>query len=676
MALFNTDYYHSMDKDYFVSMDSVNEAEAPAEPRKRASTISVKEMGSTVIDGPNAGRFSQSIEATMRKGVGRIELTPIPSGRGMGGGEVEAYGKEERREIKELAKINEVEMTSIHVPHQVVYNLSGLGQRGFSEEQRSKSIEEIKKHIDFAADTMEGGSIVFHTGEFPRSISQAKWNREISGNKMFEGYPGEEKEAIHYLVDAKTGEIVKTVKEDEVIYRPVPATNPDGTIKYVLDSEGKRIPNPVTNEPIPDYVYDKQTGNIKIVPETYDKFRDRFVKENPGVRVSPEKIAIEFFREQQRAQVQYSLGQAQEYEMHYVEGLKNRKKLLDSLNFYKKALAGVPKEERWKHKIPTREGMLGVPENLDPVDYLEEQFRNNERKIAYGREIAVSGLKQAHEMQRKLKSIQPIGEYAFKKSINSIAELGAFAMRETASRKLRKDIYLTPENMMPEMGYGSHPEELIELVETARKKMVERLTREWIPDPSGRLNDDGSPIMVKSPDYSRGMSEERAKKEAESHIKCTLDTAHLGLWYKHFKGSDPRMSEEQRMKEFQGWYLKEVKKLADKGIVGNVHVVDTFGRADSHLAAGKGMMPVIEAVEYLKSKGVTSISSEGFEDMREQVTGPWSAFGSPIYSVGRGNVSFGEIQNSYFGRANPPPYVFGHYRPTEDWGWWSGVPLD
>ncbi|MBI4739820.1 hypothetical protein HY772_09895 [Candidatus Woesearchaeota archaeon] len=702
MAIFNTissaGYAHSMDRAYFVNEQ--NSQEVIPEGKKKP-VVGVKDIGMTVIDGPNAGRFSQSITAALRSGASRLELQPIPAGGGSSGGDVDEYGYEERQEIKDLAKINEVELTSVHVHHSTVANLSGMSREGFSEHQRYTIIDEVKRHIDFAADAIDGGSIVVHTAEFPRAIGES---RHID-KRYFEGFPGEEKERIHSLINPQTGQIVN-IREDQEVWVPVPEKDEKGRIKWLTDEQGRPVVDEFwrthpahthkfnedgTLKPeyaadsklfyIPTLKYDLQ-GNIRTEKQSFKLFKEQ--EENRGK--DEREVLKDFFLRQQQAEITSALGQARQFEVYYYKGIERRKRLMEALDYWKQREKDYPPEEKWRLRRQLADHLppdIVVPEEKSVTEYLTDLLNDNTRELSYGRETSTSGRTRARMIQDMIQKVQFLEDYAVKKSANSLAELGAYAMKITDEKQPKKDIYITPENMLPEMGWGTHPRELLELITTAREKMIERLTSPEIPDPSGKLGDDGKPLMVKSNDYLPGMTKEQAKQEAETHIKATLDTSHLGQWYKHFKYEvDPRTggkeSEESRLKRFHKWYMEEVENLSKHNVVGNIHVVDTFGRSHVHLTAGKGPMAdvVIQAVEYLKEKGVKSISSEASGDIREIMTGTWRAFGSNIYSVGRGTVPFGAMERSYFGRNPPPSYVFGAYSPSEDWTLWSGVPFE
>jgi sugar phosphate isomerase/epimerase len=125
--------------------------------------------------------------------------------------------------------------------------------------------------------------------------------------------------------------------------------------------------------------------------------------------------------------------------------------------------------------------------------------------------------------------------------------------------------------------------------------------------------------------------------------------------------------------------------MAKEDVIGLVQAVDSASGAHGHLPAGQGIFPVVEAVEILKEAGFKgAIISEGHEEDQFQqgriLMESRKAFGSDIgksyFSPDSGRAQWRDVADQYFGHINPPPYVFGGYRPTEDWVLWSGVPLE
>jgi hypothetical protein len=637
--IFGSNYYSSMDRGYQSSAaqadDAVGESEKPI--------LGVKDIGKTIIDGRDQGTFVQSVGRAIREGAGRLELQPGIENEWAGAG-VENYSKEMRKEIRDLAKLNNVELQSVHTPVQIG-NISGRGEEGYSEAQRDQQINEVKKHIDFAADVNEGGAVVVHTGEFPRSISE-------NFGDQFQGYAGEEKEAIAYLVDKRTGKIIQGIRKSSKFLVPEWETNdkrPKDENNYYVDDNGERVKKIEDRVP----VYDTTSGNFKVKEAGWEYF-EKEAKEwekIQGRKFRPEEV---LYRTQIEAQEKESIAWANHYETRY----KQSKKQIDELEQAKEQFAQLKQAEteEERKRIVERMNPAILKEFIrsdDPFKDIDQAKEMTRKEMLHERDAAISYQQTAkvHEMERN--NVTPIGDYAKKQSVKSLKELGIYAMEEEKAKHLKKDLYIAPEHIFPQMGYGSHPEELIELVTEARKAMAEEL--------------------------EVSMGPERAKQEAEKHIKATLDTQHLGMWRRHFTRK-PGENDENYDKRFNEWYMDEVKKMHEKGIIGNIHIVDGFGKGHTHLVAGQGLFPVVDAVKWLKGKGYDkAMSSEAHGDLQHMLTGTWKAFGTDIYSMARpGSAidSWTNIENSYFGRTGPPNYVVGEYKPSDDWTLWSGVPLE
>lgn len=282
----------------------------------------------------------------------------------------------------------------------------------------------------------------------------------------------------------------------------------------------------------------------------------------------------------------------------------------------------------------------------------------------------------------------PVDVYAKKQTAKSYAEAGIHAMDQSLHNKnAKKDIFIAPENIFPEMGYGSHPEELIELVQDARKKMVEMLSEKYIEDPHARfdqeLTEGKKHKLVPNPNFM-GMSKKEAEKYANKHIKATLDTQHLGMWWKHFQ---PKAGEtrDQRKKRFDKWYMEQIDKMDKAGVIGHIHAVDGMGGGHHHLPVGQGDMPIKKALEFLKKKGFKgTMVSEGhgeeqFFGKGRMMTQTWKNLGSPIVGVGYAMgapQSWTDVHHGYFRSMQSPYFVFGSYSPSNDWQLWSQVPME
>ncbi len=648
---FGARYYTPMERDYYVGPSGFSEYIQKPLAKPMFSTADI----GTTIGGPNP--FRGVLQAAIRMGVSKIELSASASHQpGVG---MDAMGPKARQELRELADAAKVELISVHTPVEIVGNVSGLGERGFSEQTREMQLNEIKKAIDFAADTTKGGAVVVHTGEFPRSLFDKVYKGEKK--EMFEMYPREKEEAIFYVVDKRTGQIVKGVRGDEKLFLPEYERDKNGNIVYVqtIDKDGKVIDlkHPVTGERIPKV---KISGPDETMSFTKAiTFNEFFEKGDPltGKKFkSREEAAVEFFRYEQEMAINQNLGQAAQYELSYKNALEERQKLLSALRYWQEYEKDKTEEELlpYMQQVSALSRTPFIPgEYKKPSEYLRRLLIENEKNMQYGQNIAVAARAQAEEALKKLREdIVSIGEYALDKSTDSLAELGLYAVEKT--RKLRKEfekegrtekikpIFIAPENIFPEMGFGSHPQELKEIVLKAREKFVKLLMERNVT-----------------------ANENEAKKLAEDHIKATLDTEHLGMWKRRFK-LNPGETMEEGEKRFNKWYIEQVKDLIDSGVVGHVHIADGFGRGHANLPAGQGNFPLKEAIEYLKEKGYAgTLVSEGYGDPEHQITDAWSYFGSPIYAAQRLSPQFNTVMGGYFGRGYSPYLAIHSYIPIE-----------
>ncbi len=629
-------YYHSMDKDYMIDPDT---GFARKPPEGHVGPINTGELGTSVIEGRGRGSFLQSVNAAIREGTSVIEMATSMEGSDHGVG-AEAYGKDARRTLREMAEANEVKFSSVHVPTQIG-NISGLGQGGFSEQQRDEQINEIKKAVRFAAEAAQGGAVVVHTGEFPRSIS------DHYGDK-FIGYEGEDKDATFYLVDEQSGQVIQSIKKDQKIAMPVYKTESINGREVYLDENGQPTDDPNRRVPVIE-----EGGMFKVEERNWDYFKreaDRQNNLNPNHPVTPEEL---MFKATIQPRIEQAKSYALDYAKNYEELLDRKKKLAEALEGFKEIEAAVSPERKFvlKNKWEGQWNALIPADEMYPTEHLNKELKRITRQLEAVKEGALAYSQQAKEYEEQINRVKPLSEYGIKKSVESLAETGLYAMDQTSGNHLKRDVFMAPEHIFPTMGYGSHPDELIELVKQGRTRMKERLIAE------------------------RGLSEREAEEKAERHIKATLDTQHLGMWRRYFK---PKAGETEKQTEdrFNKWYMEQIKKFEREGIIGHIHIVDGFGRGHTHVAPGQGVNPVVEAVEYLKRKGFAgTMISEAHEDKEGQIATTWRAFGSPIYASGA-RPTWGDVHQAYFGRNYSTAHIVGGYAPSEDWQTWSQLPLE
>ncbi len=252
--------------------------------------------------------------------------------------------------------------------------------------------------------------------------------------------------------------------------------------------------------------------------------------------------------------------------------------------------------------------------------------------------------------------IEPIEKIGIKRSAEGYAEAAMYAYRiekqkEKNGQKLDRPIFIAPENVFPEGGYGSHPDELKELIKESRKAMVNNLMeREKI-------------------------SESEAKRIAREHIKATFDIGHAYTW-KRFFPEEPGESLEQHDKRFKDWLMGKVKDLTREGIIGHVHLSDNFGYHDEHLAPGVGSAPVEEFVQELKKQGfkepmIIEWGAQTDQEAYGAMLGGWARIASsPIYRVDNIRQTWSDIEHGYFGRTGSPKfmtYSIPPLREQKDW---------
>jgi hypothetical protein len=699
------DYATPMDRGYFDNSPS------PSNDSTNDVGVGIKDVGMSMGLGPVPN--VQAVSAKMRAGSKTAELGFMGSGKGSAQGHTPGmYGEMQRQALREMQTANKFDFTT-HASVGV-YGLAGMDQQGnFSKQNKEMAVNEIKRAIDFAADVSRGGPVVVHTGEFQRPVSDASWNED----KRFKMYSDEEEMASYKVVDSRTGGVIQEARKNRKVARPIWNTAQKG-MEYVEEGEtkvassnkdengrliymdyfGNRIKD---EERVPEY--DSKEGKFRVhqmdwsdlqkeakqmtlrAKEEYndwvhagrpdlDKLPDdnkfkksywmKFLK--PGVSkddidVRPEEAYIVSTLETNAAN---SRGWGHYYGGQFDDYIDKIKKLEVALETYQKIEAETDDKEKWRLKQQAQALARGlVPEDAEmPTDVIEKELSHYRRQMNQSQEASASQWAQAEESMETIRHVQSAENYALGESFDAYAKAGMNAWEHTRQLekqgKLKKPIAVAMENLFPE-SYGSHPDELMTLVEGGRKKMQEELMQ-------------------------RGMNAKEAEHKAQQHLVATFDTGHLNMWRKYWQG-DPNKTLGENDKAFDKWMLDKVEELAKKKIVGHLHLVDNYGYQDDHLAPGEGNTPVMDIVKIFKKHGYKGeMIVEPGADYTTDVSGfhsvmkTWKLFGSSIYGASGAapKAQWGNVQYGSFGQTQPPYFTFGGYSPSEDWTLWSGVPFE
>lgn len=613
---FVSDYWHALDYNELASRLDVS-----------AKDIGISAGAGDVLDG---------LQASIRAGASAVELGFMGTGKGnLGGGQTnpEMFGKDKREAMRQLSKINEV-IVSTHASVGV-QGLSGLDPRenAFTPQASENVIHEIERTVDFAADVAGGGPVVVHGAEFPRQVSEKY--------KEFEMYEEEAKKAPVYLVNERTGKIEAALTKDTKL--PVVKTRK-------VNGEDK----PIFNE---------EKGQYEVELLDFGKFQEREKIKDP------EEAALKFYKQHILTE---QLGRVQFEEKRWRHDYERNKGVVDYLQDAREMITETIKKNpalakfqavqivKEVHDAPPVDSKEYMQFLEDPISYLNKSVTTHKNQLKYLEDASTSYAQQRAHFEQQIKEIQPIEEYGRKSSAKNLARAAIYAYDTEEDMNLKKPLFIAPENLFPETGYGSHPQELKEIITDARKEMTKRLVTD------------------------RGMVESEAKKIAEDHIKATFDIGHAYTWKKYFKREKDETREHYE-ERFNDWIEDQVEDLAKKGIIGHVHISDNFGYYDEHLTPGQGSVPLKKFIEKLEHADLTNpMIAEPGAQAQDQIygamTGAWGALASsPIYRT----FKWTDIEDSYFGRTRSPGYIVGKYAPSEEYRgvekgapFWSGVGLE
>ncbi len=567
----------------------------------------------------------ESLKARIFQGASKVELgfTGMQKGSmGQSATTPEMYGRDEREAIRDMAKVNRIELSTHAAPGAT--GASGFDQRQgkFTDEHQKLVIDEIKRTVDFAADTAGGGPVVMHVGEWQRPLFDLEKSEKY--REKFESYPGEKEKGVMYAVEEKTGQLIPIPKDIE-IFQP---KMKDGEFEYNKD------------------------GTVLMDKLGYDDALKRAKEQFPDL--NPEQA---FFRFQHDSEIRRARAEALRFRSTETREKEQLKALGTLKEYWGELEKRTPKEKQdilrasFNQTVGERYHMQ-AREGESILKTIDEAKNAAERELEWMKGISAAASQNVKQVETQLSRIKPIEDIGVKKTANAISEMAMYAYDVGKMKKLEKPIYISPENIFPEQ-YGGHPQELKRIILESRKAMADKLV-------------------------SRGFEESQASKIAEEHVKATFDIGHAYTWRRYFKGSDPADIEKTN-KEFKSWVMDNVKDLLKSNVIGHVHISDNFGYYDEHVTPGQGIVPIKEFIAELKKANVTDIVVEPAHQDFKTLLGAWEHFGSSIYSAlmpWGGKDRWADVQFSYFGKTSGPNYIVGDIRPSEEWTLWSQTPLE
>lgn len=659
-------------------------------------STSVKDIGMSVPMGIAAQNVA-GIYSKIRMGVGSIEIGfPGAYGGQRQAQTPEMYGEDQRQAIRELANINEIKLTT-HAAYNVM-GMMGHDQRdNFSLTNATQNLHEIQRAIDFAADTAGGGSVVVHTGEWERPLTditvddpamEKNLSYDESGRLLFRKRVPEAHDAAFVLLDDRTSQKMETVQKDRLVSVPKwRRAEKDYEGEYqeksapefehlkgkttrikkgdYIDYEGKKVINPYD----PRYgrvpIFDPEIRRFEVEYKNFDDFKKEALEQTEWNKQHWKEIkGKEWYKDKMwyyngevypdeafiHATLESNEGHARGWAGYYAQGAKSELEILEKLEktkkFYEELDKDIPEEEKWKIMrqddtlARMTKGILPT-ETKDPLKMINEEISDIKSKIEFSRQSSASQEQQAEDTaETKRHIVTPTKR--FKLHVARLyAEAGMRAWQKTKDPD--NPVFLALENIFPER-FGGHPEELKFIIDESRKWFVDFLTEKEIPH--GMITKDKSGFEESrrgpSPFYNPKISKEEAEKLAERHIKATWDTGHANMWRKFWQ-IKPGQTIEQADDEFKHWYVKEFEKLTKEGYIGNIHLTDNFGFQDDHIAPGQGNAPIKEVMDTLKKYGYDrAITVEPGADASTDLSDfhglmkTWKYLGSPIYGIGFG----------------------------------------
>jgi len=631
MVEFRTMGYHPMDREYHESM-----SEAPEPVQLEEPIYPIRELGETVPEQDPTGRFKsiiQTTQAAIRGGAGTVQLVMMTPHTSPIGGRPKAYGKEVRQALREVAQAADVNIAGVEMPTSSLTNMTGFDQQQltFSDEKLRENINEVREAMQFIADVGGGGGVDLVSFEFPREINEAPWQPMEKDKRQFQQ---QDETGLVWVVDERTGRTAQ-IRKTERLHLAVDKKN------------FKHIP------------FEGEEPELNVFEwEDFQRWAEHNRKENErlgrkGDEKAPERPEQIYIQQQIDGQIRS------------LEGMRTQ--------YYDRA-------REMQDLIRDREDKLKFAQTEDDKQRYQQEIDRLERQRNDYLNSAEGNARSIKNYEEQKNSYKPMTDYGMQRAAHGYAEAGINAFNVTqeglAKGTVRPDkpVYVGPEISWPGH-FGSHPDEFIQIVTSARDRMVDLMTSKHPKDIHGKE-------MKENPYYNPGLTKEQAKEYAKKHVKGLFDTSHVGMWLQYFPAK-PGETEEKRVERFnKEFYLPAVEKLAKSDVVGGIQMVDAITGSHAHLPPGQGVLPLRETAQIFKDSNYGGfIVSEGHEEEKFgegrirtklwETAGGYtggSYFGKPL--------QWGHVQGGYFGKTYSPNFMFGGYSPSNEFKLWSDVPLE
>ena len=461
----------------------------------------------------------------------------------------ETIPKQHFAEMRRKAKLVEADLT-LHAPIQGT-DPSGFGQQGYEESNRVLVERQLKDVIDKAVELDQKGNM-------PITIHGS--NAAGSNWKYITDENGERKKVTDMLVavDKESGRLVP-IKES-IQYTPEGGNLQTGE---KMSPEEALISHNRTQwrKDVDSVLFEKESAD-RILSEVYPIAGEYYHQ------LQQKKINFNQLTPGQREQI-LSLQTANSH-IHQAE--------LSVHNLFNKAYQYAGKTEDEKEKIRNQlkkfseeyERNLHGGYTLKELEKLKDEekqriaasARNDLRNQSYAIQNLAENLRSLNNSKYNVGMLQDIESFSIDKASDTFSNVALYAYE----KKKDKAPALSIENLYQDIGF-SQGEDLKNLVETSRKKFVDKLVNE------------------------KKVSKNKAEQIASKLIGVTFDVGHLNM-SKKFGYTDEDL-------------VKEAKKVSH--LVNKVHLTDNFGFNDTHLPPGMGNVPFEALLEALGEEGAKAI---------------------------------------------------------------------